>query len=252
MLLHWKWFRSGNEQTAMAKKPSMGRRKIKIEKIVVKNHLQVTFSKRRSGLFKKASELCTLCGADIAVVVFSPAGKVFSFGHPNVDSVVDRLLSRTPSPPHDPFHLIDAHRNVNVRELNLQLGQILTQLDMERTKGENLDNLLKTGQRQYWWEAPIGKLGLEELHQLWDAMDDLKKTVCHHTATLIAPSPPANPFFTGAAIFDQFEDKPAVGLVLNHFGNNNNNNNNNSNRDSIANNGSAGNPNLGYSCIAYF
>ncbi|KAF7127889.1 hypothetical protein RHSIM_Rhsim11G0149200 [Rhododendron simsii] len=52
----------------MAKKPSMGRQKIKIAKIEIKNHLQVTFSKRRSGLFKKASELCTLCGVEIAIL----------------------------------------------------------------------------------------------------------------------------------------------------------------------------------------
>ncbi|KVI09681.1 Transcription factor, MADS-box [Cynara cardunculus var. scolymus] len=60
----------------MAKKPSLGRQKIKIAKIQIKNHLQVIFSKRRSGLFKKASELCTLCGVEIAIVVFSPARKL--------------------------------------------------------------------------------------------------------------------------------------------------------------------------------
>ncbi|KAK9286442.1 hypothetical protein L1049_014839 [Liquidambar formosana] len=79
----------------MAKKPSMGRQKIEITKIKIKNHLQVTFSKRRSGLFKKASELCTLCGVEIGIIVFSPAGKAFSFGHPNVESIVDRFLLET-------------------------------------------------------------------------------------------------------------------------------------------------------------
>ncbi|RAL52109.1 hypothetical protein DM860_014936 [Cuscuta australis] len=76
------------------KKASLGRQKIKMAKIEVKNHLQVTFSKRRSGLFKKASELCTLCGVEIAIIVFSPAGKVFSFGHPHVESIIDRFLSK--------------------------------------------------------------------------------------------------------------------------------------------------------------
>lgn len=89
----------------MAKKPSMGHQKIKITKIDIKNHLQVTFSKRRSRLFKKASELCTLCAIEIAIIVFSPAGKVFSFGHPNVDSIIDQFLTRNPPPNTTTRHL---------------------------------------------------------------------------------------------------------------------------------------------------
>nr|XP_009768032.1 PREDICTED: agamous-like MADS-box protein AGL62 [Nicotiana sylvestris] len=58
----------------------------------------ILISKRRSGLFKKASELCTLCGVEIAIIVYSPARKVFSFGHPNVESIVDRFLSRNHNP----------------------------------------------------------------------------------------------------------------------------------------------------------
>ncbi|XP_019434340.1 PREDICTED: agamous-like MADS-box protein AGL61 [Lupinus angustifolius] len=53
------------------------------------NNLQVTFSKRRTGLFKKASELCTLCDAKIGLVVFSPTNKDFSFGDPSIDAVID-------------------------------------------------------------------------------------------------------------------------------------------------------------------
>lgn len=74
-----------------AKKRSRGRQKIPIEKIANKNSLQVTFSKRRAGLFKKASELSALSGAQVAVIVESPAGKLFSFGNPSVDSVIHRF-----------------------------------------------------------------------------------------------------------------------------------------------------------------
>ncbi|KAB1221360.1 Agamous-like MADS-box protein AGL61 [Morella rubra] len=71
----------------------MGRRKIEMKMVKDNNCRQVTFSKRRTGLFKKANELATLCGADVAIVVFSPGGKPFSFGHPSVGSVSDRFLS---------------------------------------------------------------------------------------------------------------------------------------------------------------
>lgn len=114
----------------MAKKPSMGRQKIKIE---IKNHLQVTFSKRRSGLFKKASELCTLCGVEMAIIVFSPARKVFSFGHPNVEYIIDRFLTRNPAPNTDPFRIVEAQRNASAGELNLQFAQILRTVTAKET-----------------------------------------------------------------------------------------------------------------------
>lgn len=79
------------ENQAAAKKRSRGRQKIPIEKIANKNSLQVTFSKRRAGLFKKASELSALSGAQVAVIVESPAGKLFSLGNPSVDSVIHRF-----------------------------------------------------------------------------------------------------------------------------------------------------------------
>lgn len=76
----------------MARK-SKGRQKIEMTRMSKESNLLVTFSKRRSGLFKKASELCILCGAEIAIIVFSPGKKVFSFGHPSVESIVDRYLA---------------------------------------------------------------------------------------------------------------------------------------------------------------
>ncbi|KAL6565531.1 hypothetical protein OROHE_004586 [Orobanche hederae] len=68
----------------------MGRGKIEIKKIENANNRQVTFSKRRMGLFKKAKELAILCDADIAVIIFSNTGKLFEFS----SSSMKRILSR--------------------------------------------------------------------------------------------------------------------------------------------------------------
>lgn len=57
----------------------MTRKKIKIKKIDNIAARQVTFSKRRRGLFKKAEELAVLCDADVALIVFSSTGKLFDF-----------------------------------------------------------------------------------------------------------------------------------------------------------------------------
>ncbi|CAI0451924.1 unnamed protein product [Linum tenue] len=72
----------------------MGRRKIEMKMVTDRSCRQVTFSKRRTGLFKKANELATLCAVQIAIIVFSPGGKPFSFGNPGVEPVVGRFLNR--------------------------------------------------------------------------------------------------------------------------------------------------------------
>ncbi|XP_071709528.1 agamous-like MADS-box protein AGL61 [Rutidosis leptorrhynchoides] len=199
----------------MAKKPSLGRQKIKIAKIQIKNHLQVTFSKRRSGLFKKASELCTLCGVEIAIVVFSPAGKVFSFGHPKVESIVDRFLARNPNLNTTSLHLVEAHRIASIPELNMQLTHVLNELETEKKKSETLDEMRKASQSQFWWEAPIEELSLHELEQLKDSMEELKKTVAAQANKLFAENSNAISLFgTNNNIIrgdvDHYEMKPAT------------------------------------------
>lgn len=59
----------------------MGRGKIEIKKIENANSRQVTFSKRRAGLLKKAKELAILCDAEVAVIIFSSTGKLFEFSN---------------------------------------------------------------------------------------------------------------------------------------------------------------------------
>lgn len=54
---------------------------------------QVTFSKRRSGLFKKAYELSVLCDAQVALIVFSSTGKLFEFSSSSSMNVtIERYL----------------------------------------------------------------------------------------------------------------------------------------------------------------
>ncbi|KAG1330947.1 hypothetical protein COCNU_02G009150 [Cocos nucifera] len=57
----------------------MRRGKVQIRRIEDKASRQVTFSKRRGGLFKKARELAVLCDAEVGLIVFSPSGKPYEF-----------------------------------------------------------------------------------------------------------------------------------------------------------------------------
>ncbi|KAH7278046.1 hypothetical protein KP509_38G021500 [Ceratopteris richardii] len=61
--------------------PSTGtsRGKIQIRRIENTTSRQVTFSKRRNGLLKKAHELSVLCDAEIALIIFSSTGKLFEY-----------------------------------------------------------------------------------------------------------------------------------------------------------------------------
>ncbi|OIV97837.1 hypothetical protein TanjilG_12594 [Lupinus angustifolius] len=59
----------------------MGRGKIVIRRIDNSTSRQVTFSKRRSGLLKKAKELAILCDAEVGVVIFSSTGKLHEFSN---------------------------------------------------------------------------------------------------------------------------------------------------------------------------
>ncbi|KAL3497886.1 hypothetical protein ACH5RR_040618 [Cinchona calisaya] len=84
------------ETNLMKKKQSggCGRRKIEIKKIEKKKSLLVTFSKRRASLFKKVEILSNLSGANIAIIVQSPGGKIFAAGAgAPINSILARYLA---------------------------------------------------------------------------------------------------------------------------------------------------------------
>ncbi|KAK0603643.1 hypothetical protein LWI29_007142 [Acer saccharum] len=57
----------------------MGRGKIEIKRIENATNRQVTYSKRRNGIFKKAQELTVLCDAKVSLIMFSNTGKFHEF-----------------------------------------------------------------------------------------------------------------------------------------------------------------------------
>ncbi|KAM0854655.1 hypothetical protein ACQ4PT_050286 [Festuca glaucescens] len=70
----------------------MGRGKIEIKRIENQSNRQVTFSKRKNGILKKAKEISVLCDAEVGVVVFSSAGKLYDFCSPKTSASVRRLI----------------------------------------------------------------------------------------------------------------------------------------------------------------
>lgn len=172
----------------MKKKTTKGRKKIEIKKIEETNSRQVTFSKRRTGLFKKASELCVLTGAQVAVLVNSPGGRVFAFGHPNVDHLVDRYLKKNSgensgessgsgagvagataavthwSPPALP-----------TKEFNQHYVEVSRELEAEKRRREMMVPAGNGGVP--WFDEAVDGLPVEELEQYLWSLVELKKKV---------------------------------------------------------------------------
>lgn len=53
--------------------------------------MQVTFSKRKMGLFKKAYELSVLCGCEIGMIIFSNNNKLFQYASTDMESLLLRF-----------------------------------------------------------------------------------------------------------------------------------------------------------------
>ncbi|XP_078156066.1 MADS-box transcription factor 23-like [Carex rostrata] len=68
----------------------MGRGKVAIKRIESITSRQVTFSKRRKGLLKKARELSILCDADVSLIVFSSTGHLYEFSSSSTKAILDR------------------------------------------------------------------------------------------------------------------------------------------------------------------
>nr|ABF51526.1 MADS box transcription factor [Populus tomentosa] len=72
----------------------MVRGKTQMKRIENATSRQVTFSKRRNGLLKKAFELSILCDAEVALIVFSTRGKLYEFSSSSMNRTIERYQKR--------------------------------------------------------------------------------------------------------------------------------------------------------------
>ncbi|KAL8141881.1 hypothetical protein V2J09_014913 [Rumex salicifolius] len=114
----------------------MGRGKVELKRIENKINRQVTFSKRRTGLLKKANEISVLCDADVALIVFSPKGKLF-----DMERVLERYerysySERQLNPP-DPT----SYGSWALEKAKLTARLEVLQKNVKHYVGEDLDSL---------------------------------------------------------------------------------------------------------------
>ncbi|KAI7758289.1 hypothetical protein M8C21_014651 [Ambrosia artemisiifolia] len=135
------------------KRKTMGRGRIEIKKIENVSSRQVTFSKRRAGLMKKAKELAILCDAEVGVIIFSSTGKLYDFASSRLQNIISRY-ERTSNGWNDPISgpRQEVHNEVEALKaeiLKLRKGQRLMlgkELDgLNYKELENLERQLHDG-----------------------------------------------------------------------------------------------------------
>ncbi|KAG2286509.1 hypothetical protein Bca52824_046113 [Brassica carinata] len=132
----------------------MAREKIQIRKIDNATARQVTFSKRRRGLFKKAEELSVLCDADVALIVFSSTGKLFEFCSSSMREVLER-------------HNLQSKNLEKLDQPSLEL-QLVENSENSRLSKEIAD---KSHQLRQMRGEELQGLSIEELQQLEKALE---------------------------------------------------------------------------------
>ncbi|KAI9198773.1 hypothetical protein LWI28_021937 [Acer negundo] len=158
---------------AESSKKTKGKQKIEIKRIEDDSDRLVTFSKRRSGIFKKASEIVTLTGAEIGIIVFSPTGKPYSFGHPSIEAISNRFLGVNLEPNNiaNPFY--EVRRQEKINELIERHKYLLGKLNNLKERGKIFKKMTKEKNTQDWWEAPIDEMNLKDTLEMGTKFEEL-------------------------------------------------------------------------------
>ncbi|KAK4346897.1 hypothetical protein RND71_033236 [Anisodus tanguticus] len=121
----------------------MGRGKIEIKKIENSTNRQVTYSKRRNGIFKKAKELTVLCDAKISLIMLSSTRKFHEYTSPNTTTkkTID-LYQSTLGVDIWSTHYEKMQENLKrLKEINNKLRREIRQRTGEDMSGLNLQEL---------------------------------------------------------------------------------------------------------------
>ncbi|KAJ3685591.1 hypothetical protein LUZ61_014755 [Rhynchospora tenuis] len=139
----------------------MGRGRVQLKRIENKINRQVTFSKRRSGLLKKAHEISVLCDAEVAVIVFSHKGKLYEY---STESSMDKILDK-----YERYSF--AERSVVSADLDAQ-GNWCYEYNKLKSKIESIQK----NQRHLMGEQLEG-LSLKDVQQLEQQLDNSLKHI---------------------------------------------------------------------------
>nr|QXO37013.1 MADS-box protein SVP [Paphiopedilum callosum] len=155
----------------------MAREKIQIKKIHNTTARQVTFSKRRRGLFKKAEELAILCDAEVGLLVFSSTGKLFEFSSSSMMEIFERRSMHSKNIPKPDQPSLDHLQleNQNSAKLSKQVEEVSRQL--RNMRGEDLQGLTveELQQLENTLETGLTRVLHRKSEQIMEQISDLRK-----------------------------------------------------------------------------
>ncbi|XP_013444986.2 MADS-box protein SOC1 [Medicago truncatula] len=128
----------------------MVRGKTQMKRIENATSRQVTFSKRRNGLLKKAFELSVLCDAEVALIVFSPRGRLYEFASSSILETIERYRS---------------HTRINNTPTTSESVENTQQLKEEAENMMKKIDLLETSKRKLLGEG-LGSCSIDELQKI--------------------------------------------------------------------------------------
>ncbi|KAF3683495.1 putative C2 domain-containing protein-like [Capsicum annuum] len=151
-------------------KKTMGRRKIPLVKIKKDVDRYSTFSKRRFGLYKKASKLVRENDVDLGIVLSSPAGNAYAFFHPTHNAVIDHFMNLKT----DLGEQIVAENSLNkVNQPNDRLNDLDKRGEVAKEKFISLPQRNKTRDKGRW--ESIDQLNADDVmkFQAWLDVEEI-------------------------------------------------------------------------------
>uniref|UniRef100_A0A7C8YFH4 MADS-box domain-containing protein n=1 Tax=Opuntia streptacantha TaxID=393608 RepID=A0A7C8YFH4_OPUST len=150
----------------------MGRGRVQMKRIENKINRQVTFSKRKSGLVKKAHEISVLCDAEVALIIFSHRGKLFEY---STDSCMEKILERYESYCYSEGQLVSNNPN----------SQVNWTFDFAKQKAK-LEMLQRN--HRYYLGQDLETLSMKELQSLEQQIDTALKHIRSKKSQLLHES----------------------------------------------------------------
>ncbi|KAH6761828.1 mitogen-activated protein kinase kinase 3 [Perilla frutescens var. hirtella] len=150
-----------------------------LQRIENKVNRQVTFSKRKSGLMKKANEISVLCDAEVAVMVFSTKGKLFHYSTHH--SSMERIIAKYEGHNADNNLAADsAHKeNSYVDHPKLQARVEFLQKSIRNYDGEDLDplSLRELQSLQHQLDTSLKRIRMRKNQLMLESISHLRKQV---------------------------------------------------------------------------
>lgn len=90
----------------------------------------------------------------------------------------------------------------------MQAFQVLSELEEEKKRGEELIQMRKASQGHCWWRNPIEELSLPQLEQLKAALEELKKNVAKQAERVMIQNSGPPQFLGGTSLSGAGIDLP--------------------------------------------